>query len=110
MKATYYTLVQHSAFVVTRDPQFKKAVELETVPNRDTLNEIIKLQGYVFTSYNDASAAEYNQNYQADNLSLTPCVPGDFIKETCNGKPLYIHQGPGKRNFAIHDFIEEFSD
>jgi len=90
MTEQLYTLVQHSGYSVGGNPQFLRAVELQSVHNQETFNLIQRVGGYIYDNYKEASDAEYSTNYPSEVYGfLVPNVAGGFSEATCEGKKIY---------------------
>lgn len=88
----YWTLVQHSAWLVNRDPDFKYAVEVYHATQREA-EKIIKAGGRLFLDYGAASDAEYRANYPDEEYQgLIPRVRGTFSDtlKIDDGRPVFI--------------------
>jgi hypothetical protein len=96
MKAlTKYTLVQHSAWTVKRDPCFESAVELASLEYQRQIDAVNRAGGLLFDSYKEASDAEYRENYpDADEQGLIPGVRGTFATYALQGRRVYVPPVP----------------
>lgn len=90
----FFTLVQHSGWVVARKTGFQKAVEICSVESPDDIQRIRDANGFLFPSYKECSQREYFENYEAtpvDPNSLYPLAPGTFLEDVLiDGAPLYL--------------------
>jgi hypothetical protein len=87
MKTTHWTLVQHSG---SFKPGFQRAVEEAAVTREGDVEKIQKAGGLLFTSYQEASEAEYRENYPTKVKGLYPAADGTFSKIKISGRRLYI--------------------
>lgn len=90
MKETtsFWTLVQHSGYLVGKEPDFARAVEtLSTDSNKAAA--VTRAGGLVFTDYARADYAEYLVNYAHDSTGLIPKVRGSFGRDI-GGRPVYL--------------------
>lgn len=83
-----WTLVQHSG--VDHDRGFSRAVEEAAVPDGKTERRIRDLGGVLFDSYEDASAAEYRENYPDEVQGIYPRVRGSFATFEVGRQKLYL--------------------
>ena len=92
MSTTKYTLVQHSAFLVNREPGFEHALEVRVIDAR-TAAKVERAGGLVFDTYRAADEAEYELGYAATN-GIYPRVRGTFgrtkAQKIDDGRPLYL--------------------
>lgn len=73
-----YTLVQHSAWVVKRDPDFKHAVEECLIPNTARLCRIYNENGLILNSFNKAYKKAFEVNYPPEVSGVIPHAKGTF--------------------------------
>jgi hypothetical protein len=85
-----YTLVQHSAWGVAQDPQFKNAVEEAAVTSAAVEAKILEAGGLVFPSYEAAAKAEYDENYPPGVEGIIPRVQGQFSGPLVDGRRVYV--------------------
>lgn len=99
---TLYTLVQHSGWTVTKHAEFAQAVELTHV-NKALADKIHAAGGLVFDDYGLVADAEERENYQPDNRSLIPRVPGVFHPTLeVEGRSVYIPPASPKKPFTVN--------
>jgi hypothetical protein len=85
-----YTLVQHSAWVAKRDPQFQWAVETRSIQTKAQGERVLKAGGVIFTDYNLASEREYAENYPPHIQGIVPRCEGHFATAVLDGSPIYV--------------------
>lgn len=89
-----WTLVQHSAFVVTGNPQFQFAVQEALVNTEAERRRVIESGGLIYEggagAYGDASERAYAENYPPHLHGFIPHVEGKFSKKKIDGSPIYI--------------------
>lgn len=87
--ATYYTLVQHTGYTVGKDATFARTVEERSITARQA-EQVRKAGGLVFTDYDTAAAAGYNECYPPEVTGLVAKVRGTFAKVPTVTEPVYI--------------------
>lgn len=86
----YWTLVQHSAWLINQDPQFKQATEVNHITAAEA-KKVTAAGGLVFDDYSKVSDAEMAENYPDDGYGgLIPSCNGRFGPLTVDGRPVYI--------------------
>lgn len=103
-----YTVVQHSAYVGRRDPQFAAGLESKHITAKQA-EKIRKAGGRVFASYNEAEDFAEAEQYPEGYNGLVPAAPGSFTtKFDIDGFPVYIepptarHDADGKAYWAYY--------
>lgn len=88
-RRTYYTLVQHSAFVGKQDPAFEHGVEEWAIDGNAAMRAVVAVGGLVFNDYGTAHDAAFNVNYPESARGLMPQAGGTFRGEV-DGMPIYV--------------------
>lgn len=89
-----WTLVQHTGFSVGQKHEFRRAVELREISQRQ--GAMVKaLGGVVFDTYEAAREAEEAENWPPGTEGIIPNCAGSFIKMKVNSEKLYIPKGGG---------------
>lgn len=88
-----YTIVQHSAWVGKRDPDFQYALETRAVTKKREEDTIRGLGGVVFDDYTEADNWCMDEQYKGVD-GLIAKAPGSFSNVTIDGLPLYIPLPP----------------
>lgn len=94
MTTHVYTLVQHSGYVVGKDPSFARAVEYRGITPA-VAERVRKYGGVILNTYEEADNAEYDENYPPEVAGIIPRVRGTFDPiHKIQGSPLYIPAVP----------------
>lgn len=87
-----YTVVQHSAWVTKRDPQFEHALESAAITEKQA-NKVRALGGLVFDSYGKAEDYAEAEQYPPGYAGLIPVARGTFTRHKLaeiEGRPIYV--------------------
>jgi len=85
-----YTLVQHTAFSVGGNPQFKAAVEERSLSTQKQVRAVERAGGLVFKTYSEAHDAAFNHNYPPGVEGLIPQAKGKFVSRAAVGEAIFI--------------------
>jgi hypothetical protein len=85
-----YTLVEHSAWTVKRDPCFERAVETATITTKRVEDAVRRAGGAIYYSWGAAHDAEQAANYPPEVEGLIPRVRGAFARYAMEGRRVYI--------------------
>lgn len=87
-----YTIVQHSGFGYSQNPQFEHAVETRQIQNSAEMIRVNRAHGLIFDSYKEAEDFAEKANYPADTdpKSIIPNAKGKFSVWLIDGLKIYI--------------------
>jgi len=91
LKTEKWTLVRHSAYVKSKDPQFERGLQIAKIETELMLTKVTEAGGVIFSDYASASHYEENEMYTNGTEGVIPNAPGDFHpKLKIKGAELYI--------------------
>ena len=85
-----WTIVQHSGYGYSSNPQFEHAVETRVLANNAEVRTVNQVGGLVLDSYMEAEDFCDKANYPEGNSSIIPTARGTFSHRTIDGLKIYI--------------------
>jgi hypothetical protein len=91
-KTTFYTLVQHSAFVFDGDLRFEHAVEPRVLSTQGEVTKVATAGGVIESDWRAINKRADSENFPVSRKSTMalPHATGTFSSVTIEGQCLYI--------------------